>query len=220
MARPFRVEIAEARRLAESSPMTHQVETILKELHSARPKEGGATGEKVDNAIALWSGVDDIQKRIDVTKNEIGQLYARNAGDQSNTRAAEELRAVVEGTEMATDTILAAAETIDTTVMSIMDAADDDATREQAQIIADNVIQIFEACNFQDITGQRISKVVESLQFIEERIASMVDVWKAQELSAPVEPKREKTDKDLLNGPALEGDYGVVNQDDVDALFS
>ncbi len=217
MARPFRVEIAEARRLAESSPMTHQVETILKELHTARGKSGGEGEQKVDNAIALWSGVDDIQKRIDVTKTEIGALYERSEGDRSNARAADELRAVVEGTEMATDTILAAAETIDTTVAEMMGTVDD-ANKQRAQSISDSVIQIFEACNFQDITGQRISKVVESLQFIEERIASMVDVWKAQELSAPVKPK-EKTDKDLLNGPALEGDYGVVNQDDVDALF-
>ena len=216
MARPFRVEIAEARRLAEVSPMTHQVESILKELHTARGQASGAA-QPVDNAIALWSGVDDIQKRIDVTKSEIGALYARNAGEKSNARAAEELRAVVEGTEMATDTILAAAEAIDTLVPTIMDRGDDE-TKKLAQAIADNVIQIFEACNFQDITGQRISKVVDSLQFIEERIASMVDVWKAQELSAPVEMK-EKSDKDLLNGPALEGDYGVVSQDDVDALF-
>ncbi|UOM35574.1 protein phosphatase CheZ [Acuticoccus sp. I52.16.1] len=218
MARPFRVEIAEARRLAESSPMTHQVETILKELHTARGQgSGGASEQKVDNAIALWSGVDDIQKRIDVTKTEIGALYARSEGDQSNARAADELRAVVEGTEMATDTILAAAETIDTLVAEM--AGDlEGANAERAQSISNSVIQIFEACNFQDITGQRISKVVASLSFIEERIASMVDVWKAQELTAPVE-KKEKTDKDLLNGPALDGDYGVVNQDDVDALF-
>ncbi|ORE94553.1 hypothetical protein ATO13_10776 [Stappia sp. 22II-S9-Z10] len=198
--------------------MTHQVETILKELHSARGKAGGDPAAPVDNAIALWSGVDDIQKRIDVTKTEIGALYARNAGEQSNARAADELRAVVEGTEMATDTILAAAEAIDTTVAAIMQDADDE-LRERAQAIGDSVIQIFEACNFQDITGQRISKVVESLAFIEERIASMVDVWKAQELTAPVQEKKERTDKDLLNGPALEGDYGIVNQDDVDALF-
>ncbi|RAI04245.1 hypothetical protein DLJ53_07325 [Acuticoccus sediminis] len=217
MARPFRVEIAEARRLAETSPMTHQVETILKELHSSRGQAGGASEQKVDNAIALWSGVDDIQKRIDVTKTEIGALYARNSGDQSNARAAEELRAVVHGTEMATDTILAAAETIDTLIPRIMDAVGED-LKDSVQSMSDSVIQIFEACNFQDITGQRISKVVDSLQFIEERIASMVDVWKAQELSVAVVPK-EKSDKDLLNGPALDGDYGVVNQDDVDALF-
>ncbi len=55
------------------------------------------------------------------------------------------------------------------------------------------------------------------MTLIEERISAMVDIWKAQELTAPV--KGEKSDRDLLNGPALEGDYGVVNQDDVDALF-
>ena len=223
MARPFRVEIAEARRLADTSPATHQVEIILQELRQARAQAGGGSGNSsggsgapMDNAITMWSGVEDIQRRIEVTKKEIGALQARSEHEQSNLRAAQELRAVVDGTEMATDTILAAAETIDTLLIPLMENADA-TTKERLQAVSESVVQIFEACNFQDITGQRISKVVDSLEFIEERIASMIDVWQAQGLIAPT--LKEKSDRDLLNGPALEGDYGVVNQDDVDALF-
>jgi chemotaxis protein CheZ len=216
MAKPFRVEVSEARRLAEGSMTGPQVDNILRELMSLKSAAPQAAPAPVENAIALWSGVDDIQKRIDLTKKEIGALYARGVADPTSSRNTLELKAVVSGTETATDTILAAAETIDGLAGMLMASADDDA-RTAAQSISESVVQIFEACNFQDITGQRISKVVESLEFIEERIACMVDVWRAQELTAPV--KTGKSDRDLLNGPALDGDYGVVNQDDVDALF-
>ncbi|WP_157961927.1 protein phosphatase CheZ [Acuticoccus kandeliae] len=196
--------------------MTQQVDFILQELHHLRSKTAG--NETVDTAIAMWSGVEDIQKRIDVTKSEIGALQARNSADIGNNRAVDELRAVVSGTETATDAILAAAETIDGVVQPLLDCKDE-ATRQNAQTVADCVLEIFQACNFQDITGQRITKVLDSLQFIEERIATMVDVWRTTLESAPGEEKKEKTDRDLLNGPALETDRGVVSQDDVDALF-
>jgi chemotaxis protein CheZ len=218
MARPFRVEISEAKRLNEGSLTGGHVDNILRELHTLRAQAGQqAAPAPVENAIALWSGVDDIQKRIDTTKKEIGALYARGVANPSSSRNAEELRAVVSGTETATDTILAAAEAIDTVAGTLAAHADDD-VRAAAEAIAENIVQVFEACNFQDITGQRITKVVESLGFIEQRIAAMVEIWRAQELTAPVQTEA-KSDRDLLNGPALDGDYGVVNQDDVDALF-
>lgn len=195
--------------------MTQQVDQILNDLRAVRQSVSPAS-PSVDNAIALWSGVDDIAKRIDVTKTEIGALHAFSQSDQSGTRAAEELRAVVVGTETATDAILAAAETIDALLPTIERGADG-TVRNHVGTIAGSVVQIFEACNFQDITGQRISKVVESLQFIEQRIATMVDIWRAQEFAAPT--PHDRTDRDLLNGPALEGDHGIVDQDEVDALF-
>lgn len=220
MSRPYRVEIAQARHLVEQSPMSQQVDHILRELHALRSQVSATQqgpSAPVDNAIALWSGVDDIQKRIEVTKSEISALRARGVADPSQSRTTEELRAVVTGTESATDTILAAAERIDEIVQPLTESGDE-RVAEDARTVAECVIQIFEACNFQDITGQRISKVVDSLQFIEERIASMVDVWKTLDLGAPAAPERP-AERKLLNGPALEGDKGVVSQDDVDALF-
>jgi chemotaxis protein CheZ len=218
MPRPFRVELAEAKRMREQSPMSQEVHRILGDLHVLRSQAGRV--DAIDTAIAMWSGVDDIQKRIDVTKTEISALHQKGVADPSNSRTAEELRAVVTGTEMATDTILAAAERIDGIVQPLLGDTDS-RTQTNAQEIADAVIEIFEACNFQDIAGQRISKVVESLQFIEQRIANMVDVWRALDLRPKKEPEKEKerSDRDLLNGPALATDANVVSQDDVDALF-
>jgi len=219
MARPYRVEISKGNTSAGVSPMSQQVEDILHELHTLRSRiqESAKGSAPMDDAIALWSGVDDIQKRIELTKVEIAALRDRGIADpERSARTTEELRAVVIGTETATDTILAAAERIDA-IVHPWQAGTDERVAEGARVIAECIVQIFEACNFQDITGQRITKVVDSMQFIEERIASMIDVWKTLDLGAA--PASMSEDKKLLNGPALEGDRGVVSQDDVDALF-
>ncbi|MFN8734396.1 MAG: protein phosphatase CheZ, partial [Hyphomonadaceae bacterium] len=83
--------------------------------------------------------------------------------------------------------------------------------------VSDKMMEIFEACTFQDITGQRIKKVVDTLTHIEqrlERFASVMGVEDA-ELEETLEDKRKR--ENLLNGPALNGPE--VAQDDIDALF-
>lgn len=232
MVRRFRVELFERNRggntqLAPPAPpaMSGHVDQILLELNDLRrqvhDKSPAAVNQSIESTIAVWSGVDDIQRRLEVTKSEIGALQAKGVVPEGTTsRTTDELRAVVTGTEEATDTILAAAEAIDNIAQKLLQT--DGVVKEQAQEIADAVVQIFEACNFQDITGQRITKVVDSLHFIEERIASMVDVWQtlnktAEKEKAPEPPQDD--DKRLLNGPSLKTDANVVSQDDVDAMF-
>ena len=89
--------------------------------------------------------------------------------------------------------------------------------------IQDQVVQIFEACNFQDLTGQRITKVVNTLKFIEDRIVKMMEIWGGLDSFKDIEVERiaEATgDAALLNGPKLEADAGHASQDDIDALFN
>ncbi|RMF05696.1 MAG: hypothetical protein D6773_04985, partial [Alphaproteobacteria bacterium] len=88
--------------------------------------------------------------------------------------------------------------------------------------IQELVVQIFEACNFQDLTGQRITKVVRAFQFIEERVTRMMEIWGGIESFKEIEvvdPPKRDGDAALLNGPALETDEDVASQDDIDALF-
>ncbi len=242
MVRRFRVELFESSRSGNAGvqlpppppPMSHHVDQILVELNDLRRKVhgdgsgGGAeaaspAGQQLESAIAVWSGVDDIQRRLEITKSEISALESKGIGNEQQTsRTTDELRAVITGTEEATDTILASAEAIDDIAQRLA-ASSDESTKTDGQAIGEAVIQIFEACNFQDISGQRITKVVESLRFIEERIASMIDVWqtlnKVNEASAPPVEEDIPPEKRLLNGPSLKDDPGVVNQDDVDAMF-
>jgi chemotaxis protein CheZ len=125
------------------------------------------------------------------------------------------------GTETATNSILASAERIDelsSNLSSRLTGGDQEIARE----ILDQVISIFEACNFQDITGQRIGKVVGAMRFVEERVHHMIEIWGGLESFKDVETlddARRKGDEALLNGPALASDKGVTSQDDIDALF-
>ena len=77
-------------------------------------------------------------------------------------------------------------------------------------LVDEKMMIIFEACSFQDITGQRIAKVVETLQHIEQRVARFADVMKAKDiegfLSENERARNERKEKYLLNGPQLAGE--------------
>jgi chemotaxis protein CheZ len=136
--------------------------------------------------------------------------------------AANELDAIVLATETSTNDVLNAAEAIENLVRTISGRFPDDedvaATTEQ---VADEIIKIFEACSFQDITGQRTTKVIKTIKFIEQRILSMIDIWGIDafaELPVPQEQgKVETDDKALMNGPQLSG-MGI-SQADINAMF-
>ena len=84
----------------------------------------------------------------------------------------------------------------------------------------DKINAMFEACAFQDITGQRVTKVLGSLKFIEERINAMADLWGRKGLSeAPVRADKDDDGPkgERLEGPALEGEG--TSQDDIDKIF-
>ena len=88
--------------------------------------------------------------------------------------------------------------------------------------IQERVISIFEACNFQDLTGQRITKVMTTMRFIEQHINAMMEIWggvDAIRAHAPPIVDTREGDARLLNGPKLDGDVGHASQDDIDALF-
>ena len=89
--------------------------------------------------------------------------------------------------------------------------------------IQERVISIFEACNFQDLTGQRISKVMNTMKFIEHHIVAMMEIWGGvDEIKSHAPPVVDTRDEDakLLNGPRALGESGHASQDDIDALFN
>ncbi|WP_288584377.1 protein phosphatase CheZ [uncultured Methylobacterium sp.] len=149
------------------------------------------------------------------TREEIAELRQ----EQDAGRARDELQAVVQGTERATNTILGASETVDDLARRIVRGAADEATRGHAAAIQAQMQTVFVACNFQDLTGQRISKVVRTIAFIEDRVAEMLRVWGAGAAPAAARSDRRRGEDALLNGPALP-DVAAVSQDAVDALFA
>ena len=169
----------------------------------------------IDNLDSkIYSEFREIAVYIQNTKAEIGHLQANDLRSKHIPEAGHELSAVVSSTEEATTKIMECAE-------AILEADPSDMEAYQ-QMVNNKVMDIFEACSFQDITGQRISKVVETLEHIESRVARFAAAIGAKDTEHPAsekEIKRNKRKKDqILNGPANEGEG--VSQDDIDALLS
>jgi chemotaxis protein CheZ len=158
---------------------------------------------------SLFDEMRYISSYIQRTRLEISNLRPNDLSEDRIPGAGAELHAVVQHTAEATNLIMAVAE-------DVMAADTSDPAAYQA-FVSDKMMEIFEACTFQDITGQRIKKVVDTLTHIEqrlERFASVMGVEDA-ELEETLEDKRKR--ENLLNGPALNGPE--VAQDDIDALF-
>lgn len=158
---------------------------------------------------------DQLRARILETKKEIAALRHPRATDDRLIAAVAELDAIVKATEDATDRILSAVETVQDSLTKLQGEAAADALEKAG----DALTGIFEACTFQDITGQRISKVVQTLDFIEERVQAMMAIWGEDSFVDLPLPDQLRPDDEagLLNGPGNAG--GSISQDDIDSLF-
>ncbi len=163
-----------------------------------------------------------IHTAITRTKQEIATLHSTGFHGENMSRMTHELDAVVNGTEQATQTILSMVEDIDQFASNLIESAPNEAEQSVGREIQERVVKVFEACNFQDITGQRISKVVNTWKFIETHVSHMMEIWGGIEAFKdfiPEAPPKPQGDEALLNGPKLEEDVGHASQDDIDALF-
>jgi chemotaxis protein CheZ len=163
-----------------------------------------------------------IHNAIGRTKQEIATLHVTGFRGEGISRMTHELDAVVAGTEQATQSILNMVEDIDQFATTLIESAPNEAERALGRSIQERVVKVFEACNFQDITGQRISKVVNTWKFIENHVDQMMNIWGGMEAFKeflPETPPERQGDAALLNGPKLDEDAGHVSQDDIDALF-
>ncbi|HIJ61099.1 MAG TPA: hypothetical protein HPQ04_00255 [Rhodospirillaceae bacterium] len=158
---------------------------------------------------------------LNLMRRELAALHQEEQG--SFATMADTLDAIVESTETASNTILESMEEIDGIVVELR-KNDDETTKKACERITDRVNQVFEACSFQDLTGQRITRVVNSLKFVEERVGTMIRMWGKDELSKVMEDLRRDqepaatADQALLHGPQREG--VAITQTDVDKLFN
>ena len=156
---------------------------------------------------------------IQRVRQEIAAIYHPAEDENRFGSIAEQLDAVVKATEKASDTIMGAMENNDTLIMDIKKMVKDPAVNAKLDKISENGAAVFEACSFQDITGQRINKVAKSLTYVEKHVNSLIDVW-GKDVVEKTEVKADKVktaDEKLLAGPQLEGKG--VSQDEIDKLF-
>ena len=177
---------------------------------------------QIEQCEKLKIELDLIHEAINRTKQEIAVLHGKSFNGDEMARVTGELGAVVGGTEEATQQILEAAEAIDQAASALVKVKSPDQQAQLSEDIQDRVVAIFEACNFQDLTGQRISKVMNTMKFIEHHINVMMDIWggvDAIKAHAPAVIDDRVGDARLLNGPKGIDEVGHASQDDIDAMF-
>src|SRR3954447_5567169 len=219
-----------AGRLEEQVDRLRGVEAVAV---SAQPADmagdfGGAPGvDRPTHLRILRQELQEMSSYIQQTRSEIAALRPADAGANRIMAATGELDAIVTATERATTEILNAAERIQE-FANQMHRAEKGGTQldlgDLANDIEVQVMEIMTACSFQDITGQRTTKVVNTLRYIEQRVNTMIEIWGVDRevlASADASASHRKMNDDrpdahLLNGPAL-GDG--VDQATIDALF-
>ena len=172
----------------------------------------------------LLSEIYNLIHYIDRLRKEIAGIAQQKNSQTRFEGMADRLDAIVGSTAEATDTILAAMEEVDALVEKLRagpEAGEVEALYDQ---INEKTTAAMEACSFQDLTGQRVSKVIGSLRFVEERVNAMAELCGREEIeSLSLEMDYEgDVDKDD-DGVSLEGPQkpdGAISQDEIDALFN
>jgi len=206
----FRVEQMFAeRRSAPAAPGDRGAVDQLKALrHLGAQRDAGADTLKRELAL-----VKDIIAR---NRRELASLIGESH-DRRMTRAAGELGAAIAGMEKATHKILQETEGIDERARTLCSTIKTEYERGLAQDIQDHTVRIYEACNFQDLSGQRIANVIETLNLVDEQLSAMLASCNGR--PADAEPPKPAAGDELLNGPRLDGDSGHASQQDIDAMF-
>ena len=198
-------------RQADAQEILQVVQTIIESMNRDVPS--------ID--LAVRDDLEDLASYIRETKSEIMNLSPEEISDEHLPSASVELDAIVSATEQATNTIMEAAEQIEQVA--------DRVGGETAEAIVNATTQIYEACGFQDITGQRVSKVIAAMQEIEKKIDDLVGVFGDGDEQAREERRRareklrdERRQEAITEGKLLEGPQlpeAAVSQDDIDSLF-
>lgn len=175
--------------------------------------------------LAVRTDLEALADYIQIAKSDIMSIDPEGIPDEHLPVATVELDAIIRATEEATNSIMESAEEIEQIAAKL--------DNENNEALINATTRIFEACGFQDITGQRISKVVAALQEIEGKIESLIEIFGDNDPVAREDRRRKRAeqhekaregtsaemdDKDHLQGPQLP--ENAISQDDIDALFT
>jgi chemotaxis protein CheZ len=165
--------------------------------------------------LKFYAELEELSRYIRQAKCEIASIKPDDISTSFIPDATDELDAVVGATEDATNRI-----------MDVCDEMSSIATQCVPPLnekLIGCTTKIFEACNFQDITGQRITKVVETLKHIDTRIEALVkamgdEIHRSGDGHATKNVHAADPEKGLLNGPQLPS--SAISQSDIDKLLS
>ncbi len=194
----------EADKLAHSIAQSFdgEVDSLLELIRSSMK----AMDTEIDNLrCSFLQEVRSLAETVVAARHEISNLKGEKEFGNPIPEATDELDAIVSHTAAATETILQACENLDQFAASLTDA--------QSMLVQDETIKIYEACSFQDITGQRINKVVTALKVIETRIEAITGRYGLDNVARGVEDAGS-----LLNGP--QSPDVAISQAEIDKLMT
>ena len=180
-------------------------------------------GETKVTVNAVMAEIHALNDHIATTKQEVAALKPSDDATSTVTIATQELEEVVKATETAANTILENVEQMDAINAEMrknVSSGDPDGMLPDIDRLDNISMELLTACSFQDVTGQRINKVVNSLNYIEARLQKMIEIWQVEHGTADAQAivfaeGDARPDKDMLHGPQNDG----MNQDGIDALF-
>src|SRR5215467_709968 len=205
--------------LAEYARRNRQADTTM--LLAALDRiEAALGGERsVQPVDRIRFDLVEMAKAIARTKAEIAAIKPDADHHGKFGEATEELDSIVQATETATSDILAAAEQIQEIAWTLREQG---LEAEACDLLDGKATDVYTACSFQDLTGQRTRKVIQVLRYLEGRINAMIDIWgldgtmaaeaaeaaRAREgeaplVSAPMRPGQglDQADIDIVMGP-------------------
>jgi chemotaxis protein CheZ len=184
-----------------------RIEAMLGKARGSRPAAPASAANDLHEA-AYKHELSAIRDAIARSEHELAAL--RNGA--AAPRLQQELGAAISGMDEATQKILHATETIDESARALQASLQNDYNRGLAQDVLEQAVKIYEACNFQDLAGQRITKAITALRHVEQQLDRLGEIWgKIEQAPAPAK---------LLNGPKLESDIGHANQREIDRMFA
>ena len=165
-----------------------------------------------ENLKALFSYVQRVRL-------EIAALNRDGDGKDKFETMGEQLDGIVEATMDATEIIMGAVESNANTVHELRDLITDEKQTELLDRLLERQNAVFEACAFQDLTGQRITKIIKSVSYVEERVCALREIWGYEEIEqAESELVDTRTDDEkMLHGPQSKAQ--AISQDEIDKLF-
>lgn len=172
---------------AEVAPLIDDLRRFTDRRIAELSAEVHATVQLVDYSEANLSG------QLGKITEQIALVVAMPAAATRNSGL--ELEAVVQATEAAANQIMGAAEAIGDWLR------DGGRDVDSLEAVAEKLNTIFEACTFQDVTGQRVRRAIQHLQQVENMLTQMMPSGAVTAM-----PADSAGNPDLL-------------QDDVDRMF-
>lgn len=204
---PFNAELTERLAAIRARQPDAQPELVAEVVRAVLNTMSGDLGAK---EMSLLAEVEALGQTIAMAKQEIAALKVDDITAAHIPFATDELDAIVHHTASATHNILTSCETLDEVAGSV--------SGETAAKLQDATTRIYEACSFQDITGQRITKVVSALKTIEAKVAQIVFAFGEHAGEPGAAPESPPGDVELLNGPQLP--HHAMDQSDIDKLLA